>query len=248
MVKGYTEMSKVVDEPDLRNRNKVFDSRFHAGEILSQKLTQYANRNDTFVLAIPAGGVQVATVVAKNLNLPLDLAITRKIHVPWNKEAGFGAISWNGLVILTEPLVASLGLTDEDISRCVAKEKEIIKRRVERFRGNRPFPNLKNKNVIIIDDGLASGFSMLTTVNAVRRNKTKELIVAVPTAPIGAIDLLRPQVDKIICLNIRSGAFFAVADAYKNWYDLNDKDVIEILKSKNQNNTRNHKSCQPKST
>ena len=240
-------MSKVIDEPNFRNKNRVFDDRFHAGEILSQKLKQYANRGDTYILAIPAGGVQVAVVVAKNLNLQLDLAITRKIHVPWNQEAGFGAVSWNGLVLLNEHLIVSLGLSEEDVSRCVAEEKEIIEQRVKRFRGNRPFPDLNNKNIIIIDDGLASGFSMLTTIKAVRRNKIKELIVAVPTAPTSAINLLRPHVDKIICPNIRSRAFFAVADAYKNWYDLDDKDVIELLKSITQNNTRDHESDQPKS-
>lgn len=228
-------MSKVIDEPDFRNEVRVFDDRFHAGELLSKKLGRYANRGDAYILAIPAGGVQVAVVVANRLNLPLDLAITRKIHVPWNKEAGFGAISWNGLVILNEPLIASLGLSNEEVSRCLAEDKEIIKRRVERFRGNRPFPDLNNKNVIIIDDGLASGFSMLTTVKAAKQNKIKELIVAVPTAPTTAINLLRPHVDQIVCLNIRSGAFFAVADAYKNWYDLHDEDVIELLEHVTQN-------------
>lgn len=223
-------MSEVIDEPDLRNRVRVFDNRFHAGELLSEKLLNYKNRDDTYILAIPAGGIQVAIVVAKRLNIPLDLAITRKIHVPWNQEAGFGAISWNGLVLFNEPLVASLGLSDETISHCVAEEKEIIKRRIELFRGKKPFPDLDNKNIIIIDDGLASGFSMLTTIKAVKRNKANDLIVAVPTASISAINLLKPHVNQIVCLNIRSEAFFAVADAYKNWYDLKDKDVIDILK------------------
>jgi putative phosphoribosyl transferase len=228
-------MSKVLDEPDFRNRIEVFIDRLHAGELLSEKLRRYANTDDTIILSIPAGGVQVAAVVANRLSLPLDLAITRKIHVPWNKESGFGALSWNGLILLNEPLVASLGLSAEDVRRCVAVEREIIERRVELFRGNKPFPNLNNKNVIIIDDGLASGFSMLTTVKAVKQNRTKELIVAVPTASISAINLLRPDVDQIICLNIRSGAFFAVADAYKNWYDLHDKDVMRLLKHVAQN-------------
>jgi putative phosphoribosyl transferase len=98
-------MSKVIDEPDFRNKIRVFVDRFHAGKLLSKKLGRYTNRDDTYILAIPAGGVQVAVVVANRLNLPLDLAITRKIHVPWNKEAGFGAISWNGLVLLNEPLL-----------------------------------------------------------------------------------------------------------------------------------------------
>jgi predicted phosphoribosyltransferase len=197
---------------------------------LAAKLEEYKGKENAYVLAIPAGGVQVAFVAAKRLKLPLDLVITRKIHVPWNKEAGFGAISWDGMVFLNEPLVASLGLTKEDIGRCVTEEKEVIRRRLEMFRGNRPFPDLKNKTAIIIDDGLASGFSMLTTVEAIKRSGVKEIIVAVPTAPISAIKLNVPHADKIVCLNIRSGPFFAVADAYKTWYDLEDEDVAKILK------------------
>ena len=115
-------MSEIVEEPRFRDKVRVFDDRFHAGELLSRKLGQYANRDNVYILAIPAGGVQVAVVVAKKLNLSLDLAITRKIHVPWNKEAGFGAVSWNGLVLLNESLIASLGLSDEDVNRCVAEE------------------------------------------------------------------------------------------------------------------------------
>jgi predicted phosphoribosyltransferase len=197
---------------------------------LAAKLEEYKGKENAYVLAIPAGGVQVAFVAAKRLKLPLDLVITRKIHVPWNKEAGFGAILWDGMVFLNEPLVASLGLTKEDIDRCVTEEKEVIRRRLEMFRGNRPFPDLKNKTAIIIDDGLASGFSMLTTVEAIKRSGVKEIIVAVPTAPISAIKLNVPHADKIVCLNIRSGPFFAVADAYKTWYDLEDEDVAKILK------------------
>lgn len=197
---------------------------------MAAKLEEYKGKENAYVLAIPAGGVQVAFVAAKRLKLPLDLVITRKIHVPWNKEAGFGAILWDGMVFLNEPLVASLGLTKEDIDRCVTEEKEVIRRRLEMFRGNRPFPDLKNKTAIIIDDGLASGFSMLTTVEAIKRSGVKEIIVAVPTAPISAIKLNVPHADKIVCLNIRSGPFFAVADAYKTWYDLEDEDVAKILK------------------
>lgn len=223
-------MAEIVDEPVFRDRVHVFDDRFHAGELLAAKLGEYEGMKKCYALAIPAGGVQVAFPVARRLRLPLDLVITRKIHVPWNKEAGFGAISWNGLVFLNEPLVASLGLTKEDVDRCVAEEKEVIRRRLEMFRGSKPFPDLKNKTVIIIDDGLASGFSMLTTVKAIGQSGVKETVVAVPTAPVSAIELIRPHADKIVCLNIRSGSSFAVADAYKVWRDLEDEDVVKILK------------------
>lgn len=223
-------MAEIVDEPSLRDRVHVFDDRLHAGELLAEKLEEYRGREGAYVLAIPAGGVQVAFVVAKRLNIPLDVVVIRKIHVPWNREAGFGAVSWDGIIFLNEPLVAALGLTKEDIDRCVAEEKEIIRMRLKKFRGGRPFPDLREKTAIIVDDGLASGFSMLTTVKAIERRKPREMVVAIPTAPISAIQLIRPHVDKVVCLNIRSGPFFAVADAYKLWYDLEDEDVMEVLK------------------
>lgn len=223
-------MAEMVDESIFRDRVHVFDDRFHAGELLAAKLGEYEGMKNAYVLAIPAGGVQVAFPVAKRLRLPLDLVITRKIHIPWNKEAGFGAISWNGVVSLNRPLVASLGLTKEDVDRCVAEEKEVIRRRLEMFRGSKPFPDLKNKTATIIDDGLASGFSMLTTIKAIKQSGVKETVVAVPTAPVSAIELIRPHADKIVCLNIRSGPSFAVADAYKVWRDLEDEDVVKILK------------------
>jgi predicted phosphoribosyltransferase len=223
-------MAKIVDEPIFRNRIHVFDDRLHAGKLLVKKLEEYEGKKDAYVLAIPAGGVQVAFIVAKRLRIPLDLAITRKLHVPWNKEVGFGAVSWDGTIFLNEPLIASLGLTRDDIDLCAAEEKEVIRRRMKKFRGDKPFPNLKDKTAIIVDDGLASGFSMLTTLKTIGRMDAKEKIVAVPTAPISTIDLIRPYADKVVCLNVRSGPVFAVADAYKEWYDLEDEDVIDILR------------------
>jgi predicted phosphoribosyltransferase len=223
-------MVEVVDKPIFRNKTYVFNDRFDAGKLLAKKLEEYKAAKNAYILAIPAGGIQVAYEVSRRLFIPLDLALTRKIHVPWNKEVGFGALSWNGLMFLNEPLVALLGLTKEDIDRCVKEEKKIIQRRMKKFRGDKPFPNLKDKSAIIVDDGLASGFSMLTTVKTIKRSKVKEIVVAVPTAPISAIELIKPHVDKIVCLNIRSGPSFAVADAYKIWYDLEDEDVTEVLK------------------
>ena len=135
------ELSRVIDEPNFRNKTQVFDDRFHAGALLAEKLSKYNQRENVYVLAIPAGGVEVAVVVAGKLKLPLDVAITRKLHVPWNKEVGFGAVSWDGLVLLNEPLVRSLGLTAKEISRTIQEEKEAIKRRIEVFRGKQPFPD-----------------------------------------------------------------------------------------------------------
>jgi predicted phosphoribosyltransferase len=223
-------MAKIIDDPVFRNRIHVFRDRLHAGELLAKKLEEYKGKKNVYVLAIPAGGVQVAFIISKELKIPLDLAITRKIHIPWNKEAGFGAISWNGIMFINKPLVASLGLKKAEIDRCVAEEMNVIKKRLKIFRGDKPFPTLKDKTIIIVDDGLASGFSMLTTVKALEKLKVKDLVVAVPTAPVSAIELIKSHVNEIVCLNIRSGPFFAVADAYTEWYDLTDEDVISVLK------------------
>jgi putative phosphoribosyl transferase len=224
-------MAEIIDEPLFRDRIHVFDDRFHAGELLAKKLEKYKGNKDAYVLAIPAGGVQVAFILAKRLQIPLDLAITRKLHVPWNREAGFGAISWDETMFLNEPLIASLRLTRSDIDRCVNEEKDVIKRRLKKFRGDKPFPDLKAKTAIIVDDGLASGYSMLATLKTIEKMEAKEKIVAVPTAPTNAINLIQSYVDEIICLNIRSGPIFAVADAYKEWRDLEDEDVMDILKT-----------------
>lgn len=219
---------KVLDKPSFRNKTYVFKDRFDAGELLAKKLIGYKCK-DAYILAIPAGGAQVAYVVARTLELPMDLTITRKIHIPWNKEAGFGAVTWDGATILNESLVAMLGLTKEAIKKCIDEEKKAIKRRQEIFRGKKPFPFLKDKMVILVDDGLASGFSMLATLISIKQKDPKEIVVAIPTASSDAIERIKPHADKIICLNIRTTPVFAVADAYQNWYDLDDEDVVDIL-------------------
>jgi predicted phosphoribosyltransferase len=222
-------MTRIIEEVTFRNTIHVFTDRQHAGVLLANHLIEYEGRRNTSLLAIPAGGVQVAIPISQRLKLPLDLAITRKLHVPWNKEAGFGAISWDGLILLNNSLVASLGLRKEEIERCIVEERKVIQRRCQLFRQNKPFPNLKDHTVIIIDDGLASGFSMLTTIKALEKRNVKEIIVAVPTAPLSTVNLITPNVALLVCLNIRSGPFFAVADAYKEWYDLEDEDIIHLL-------------------
>ena len=223
-------MAEIVEESTFRNRIRVFDDRFHAGELLAGKLKDYTGKKDTYVLAIPAGGVPVAVAVSKKLKIPLDLVITRKLHVPWNREVGFGAVSWDGTMFLNEPLMASLGLKREDIDRCMEEEKNVIRRRLQKFRGDKPFPDLKDKIAIIVDDGLASGFSMLTTLKTIESMDTHEIIVAVPTAPVSAISRIRFYANKVVCLNIRSGPVFAVAEAYKEWYDVEDAEVLDLLK------------------
>lgn len=221
---------RVIDEPAYRNRSLVFRDRLHAGELLALKLQDHISRENAQLLAIPAGGVPVGYAVASRLSVPLDVVIVRKIQIPWNPEAGFGAIAWDGTVVLNEALVAQLGLSTELIRWCISRTQETIRERLEKFRGNKPRPQLKNKTVVFIDDGLASGFTMLTAVKSVKKRKPEKVIVAVPTASQSAIELVAPNVDELICLNVRGGPIFAVADAYQEWYDLSDEEVMKFLR------------------
>ena len=134
-------------------------------------------------------------------------------------------------MVLNEPLVRELGLSPEEIEVLAEPVQEELQARNRIFRENRPWPELAGKTVILVDDGLASGYTMLAAVRAVRRHKPSQIVVAVPTACASTIKLLAPQVDTIVCPNIRSGYSFAVADAYRNWYDLDRTEVINLLKS-----------------
>jgi len=221
--------AKVIEQPAYRNRVSIFENRFEAGKLLANELRGYADRGNTVVLAVPAGGVPVGYIVAKELFVPLDVIVVRKVQIPWAPEAGFGAATWDGKVFLNEALVEQLGLTEEDIQTAVAETKRNIQDRLGKFRGNKPMPNIAGKVVILVDDGLASGFTMLAAARSVGDRAPQKIVVAAPTASLGAVELLASEVDQIVCLNIRSGSSFAVADAYVNWYDLTDEEAQKIL-------------------
>lgn len=223
-------VANVVEELAYRDRKRVFKDRLHAGELLAAKIRPLLAGRDVQLLAVPAGGVPVGYVVAQRLKIPLDVAVVRKIQIPWNTEAGFGAVTWDGRVLLNELLVAQLGLSTETVEQCISRTREILRQRLETFRGARRFPDLNGKVVVLVDDGLASGFTMLAATESVKTRDPRKIIVAVPTASEGAVELLAPSVDEMICLNLRRGPIFAVADAYKKWYDLSDDEVLEYLR------------------
>jgi putative phosphoribosyl transferase len=222
--------SNVVEELAYRDRVLIFKDRLHAGELLAEKLRPFLADRDALLLAVPAGGVAVGRAVAQKLKIPLDIAIVRKIQIPWNTEAGFGAVTWDGRVLLNEPLVVQLGLSAKAVEEGISQTREIVRLRIQKFRADRPFPVLNGRTVVLVDDGLASGFTMLAAVESVRVKQPEKIVVAVPTASAGAIELLAPSVDELVCLNVRRGPIFAVADAYEKWHDLSDKEVLDLLK------------------
>jgi len=220
---------KIIDNPAFRNRIYVFKDRMHAGELLADELQRHIGQGD-ILLALPAGGVPVGYTVAKRLGIPLDVVIVRKIQIPWNTEAGFGAVAWDGSVVLNQILVNELGLTSNQIEESVSRTRQIVSQRTQKFRGNRPLPNLRNQAVLMVDDGLASGYTMAAAVDSIRKQEPQNVIVAVPTGSSEAVQLISSKADLVVCLNIRARPAFAVADAYKEWHDLSDEEVIRYLR------------------
>ncbi len=206
----------------------IFDNRQDAGRQLATKLMEYSDHS-VVVLAIPNGGVPVGIEVASALRADLDVIICRKIPIPLNPEAGFGAIVDDGTVILNEELVRSLRLTRPEIEEEAAKVRAEIKRRNLLYQGERPLARVGGRTVIIVDDGLASGITMLAAVESVRRRHAKEIVAAAPCASESAIEQLKQRADKVVTCAIGSGSNFAVADYYRYWCDISDEEIVRYL-------------------
>lgn len=219
---------KIIDLSEMRDKQRVFAGRPQAGLVLADMLKAYQN-SSALVMAVPAGGVPVALGMGQTLNIAVSVAVVSKITLPWNTEVGYGAVAFDGTVRLNDSLVSRLGLTDEQIQEGIKHTSEKVQRRVGRFSQALPFPDIKDKTVFLTDDGLASGFTMLTAVEAMKKAGVGSLNIAVPTAHMESLQRVSPQVDAIYCANVRSGFFFAVADAYKKWYDIGEEELFEMM-------------------
>jgi predicted phosphoribosyltransferase len=181
------------------------------------------------VLAIPAGGVPVAVEMARRLELPLDVAVVSKLTLPWNPEAGFGALAFDGTLRLNEALVAQAGLGPDQIETVKARTQDKVARRVRELRGARPFPDLSGRCTILVDDGLASGFTMMVAIEALRHQGAQEIVVAVPTAQAESAARIARLVSALYCANLREGRSYAVADAYQEWCDVDETELRALL-------------------
>jgi len=225
-------MTPVHEDVRLRNRQAMFEDRFEAGQALGDFMAaEYQGLDRSIVLAIPAGGVPVGLEVSKRLQLPLDCLIIRKIQIPGNTEAGFGAVASGGDPILNQELVRRLGLNQKQIEDQIEKTRQELAVRDRLFRGNRPLPDLSGMTVILTDDGLASGFTMLAAIETVRQRGGQRVVVAVPTSPLSSVRRVEQAADEIVSLHIQQGGPFAVANAYGHWYDLSREEVVELLSS-----------------
>ena len=224
-----TGPAKVIELPALRNQLGVFRDRTHAGEVLAGMLSAYRGSN-ALVLGIPAGGVPVAAVIARALALPLDVAVVSKLTLPWNTEAGYGALAFDGTLRLNEMLMTRAGLSEADIEAGKARAQGKVARRMKLLRGDRPFPDLSQCSAILVDDGLASGFTLMVAIEALRHQNAKEIVVAVPTAHAESAARIAPLVEALYCPNLREGTSFAVADAYQEWSDVAEEDLVTLLR------------------
>ena len=221
-------VEKVRDAPPFRGRKFVFKDRLQAGVLLSQQLQRHVK--PFLILAIPRGGIPIAVAMSSELAIPFDLVISRKIPLPYTLEAGYGAVTWNDIVVINTDLTVQLQLSDEEIQKGIGYAKQQVKDQTTQYRGQTPLPNPENKTVIVVDDGIASGYSILAAIKYVQQCKPKKIVVAVPTAPSRSLHTILPFVDEVICLNIRDSQYFAVADAYLNWQDIPETLALSYLK------------------
>jgi putative phosphoribosyl transferase len=208
-----------------------YRDRTEAGRVLAQELINNQFDTHPLVLAIPNGGIAVGVEIAKSLDAELDAIIVRKLQVPGNPEAGFGALTSQGSLLLNERLVRRIGLRQMQIDMVVKQTQEQIDRRKADYRDLVGIIDPSKKDVILVDDGIASGYTMKAAIESVRTFSPKSIIVAAPTASRSAARLIGDEVRHLICPRIESGFIFAVANAYKNWYDVPDSEVVDILQN-----------------
>ena len=221
--------SNIIDLAELREQTHVFQDRTHAGQVLARMLST-DDEQAGIIMAIPAGGVPVGAVMAEELGLDFDVAVVSKITLPWNTEAGYGAVAFDGTVKLNEDLIQRVSLTSEDVKKGIEKTTAKVARRVVKLRSDKPFPDLRNQSVILVDDGLASGFTMRVAVSSLRNTGAGRIVVAVPTGHRQSVEIIAQEVEKLYCANIRGGYSYAVASAYRHWSDVAEEDVVNIMK------------------
>ena len=203
----------------------MFRDRKEAGRQLAQALSPYRD-SDALVLAIPRGGVEIGYEIARTLDIDLSLIVTRKLPYPSNPEGGFGAIAEDGSVFIYPR--AAQHLPEKTIERIMEAQKDEIERRIDVLRGGRPLPDMKRRTVILVDDGIAMGSTMRASIALCKNKSAGQIVVAVPVAGERAIEEISQIVDEMVVLE--SPAFFrAVAQVYENWYDVSDREVLEIM-------------------
>jgi len=209
-------------------RFQIFQDRTDAGRQLAEELPNYAERDDVIVLGLPRGGVPVAFEVAQRLRVPLDVFVVRKLGVPGHEELAMGAIAPGGVRVLNEDVLHVIPDAQAIVEMVTAIEREELERREYHYRGDRPPPDFKDRTIILIDDGLATGATMRAAVAALRQQGAAKIIVAVPVGAPSTCQELRNAADEMICLQTPA-AFIGVGQYYADFSQTTDEEVRDLL-------------------
>ena len=206
----------------------MFNNREEAVELLAQELIPFHSDPTAILLALPRGGVAVAYQLSLALHLPLDVLITRKIGAPGNPEYALGAVSETGAVYWNREALAGLSLTERQLSAAVQAQQKEVTRRVALYRQGRPFPDLNDRTVILVDDGLATGATFFASVTTARQGNPRRLIGAIPVGPRSTVEEARKLVDQLIVLRVPD-PFYAVGNFYRDFEQVEDREVLQYL-------------------
>ncbi len=207
-----------------------FSDRSEAGRVLANKLSAYADRDDVIVLGLPRGGVPVAASVAGALHVPLDVFVVCKVGTPWNSELAMGAVAEGGVQVLDLSLVKELCVSEKDIEEVAAVSQKELAQREELYRGGRPPLEFAGKTVVLVDDGIATGCSILAAVTAIRRRNAARIVVAVPVVPASGCSAVQMEADELISV-AQPETFLAVSQFYDNFGEVSDQDVQRLLQN-----------------
>jgi len=202
--------------------------RREAGQLLSERLTDYAHCSGVLVLALPRGGVPVGFEIAKKLHLPLDICLVRKLGVPEYPELAMGAIATQGIVIINRALVEELQISSSAIQATIEKEQKEISRREKAYRGDRPLPIILDQIIILVDDGIATGATIKAAIASLHQQQPQGIIVAVPVASRSCCQDLEPLVSQLICLQ-KFDSLSAISRAYEDFSQTTDAEVRQFL-------------------
>lgn len=206
----------------------MFRDRKHAGELLAGRLSSYRGRPETVILALPRGGVPVGAALARELQLPLNVLGVRKIGAPEQPELAVGAVASGGVVVMDERAIASMEISQATVAIAVAREREELLRRERAYRDERSPLELAGRTIILVDDGLATGYTMLAAVRAARQQKPERVVVGVPVAPPETLERLRGEVDEVCCVHVAK-RLFAVGEFYDDFSQVSDEEVCAVL-------------------
>lgn len=208
----------------------MFEDRVQAGLLLAAKLLLFKSKKNTIVLGIPRGGVVTAKIISQKLHLPLDIIVVRKIGAPFQEELAIGAVGPEGVLVLDSKLISELRVEKDYIDAKTKEKSDEVVERLVKFRGEKKSLNLKNKEVILVDDGIATGATIEAAVKYLRKKSVRKIILAVPVAPKDTLRKFRRLVEKIVVLKIPT-YFRAVGEFYRLFPQVTDEEVIQLLRS-----------------